>query len=328
MKRASKRILMIYGLVVAVIMLLAVSYFAYQQYSRQKALEEMTQRYKDYNVILVAFDALQVNHTGVYGYYRDTTPNLDAFARDSFVFDEAISPSSWTVPTYVSWFTSLYPSQHKVTNRFSVYKPPIAVMANFRNLTSPDVKTLAEVLKDNGYSTVAFTGDAGARGSSGNNIGFDTYIDTPAGFNGFDYSLPMAVSWLQNNSGRKFFMFVHGYDSHGQYQPKNFTGRFLDFDYDGKYKGTVVEQAALREAGLANGSLDVSVDDIMFWRAWYDEKISAADERFGSFISKLDSMGLMERTIIIVASDHGTEFFEHQKVDHGHTLYDELIHVP
>jgi len=279
------------------------------------------------NVIIVAFDAMQASHVSAYGYSIKTTPNLDDFASQSFLFKDAISPASWTVPIYVSWFTSLYPSEHKVVNKFSVYNPPVAIVANLRNLT-PSAITLAEIMKQNGYTTVGFTGDAGARGAQGNSIGFDIYIDTPAGFNGFDYSMPLALSWIKNNTDKKFFMFVHGYDSHGQYDLQNFTKKFVDFNYTGKFKGTVQEQAQLREEGLANGFVNITNDDVRFWRALYDEKINSADTKFGDFIKQLKEIGLLNKTIIIVAADHGTEFYEHNRFDHGHTLYQELIHVP
>ncbi|HEY4699325.1 MAG TPA: sulfatase, partial [Nitrososphaerales archaeon] len=281
----------------------------------------------DCNVIIIAFDALQAAHVSAYGYPIQTTPNLDSFAKKSFLFSDAISPAPWTVPTYVSWFTSMYPSEHKVVNRYSTYVPPITVVANLRNLT-PSAVTLAEIMKENGYATVGFTGDAGARGAQGNSIGFDIYIDTPAGFNGFDYSMPLAINWIKNNTGKKFFMFLHGYDSHGQYNLIRFTKKFVDFNYTGRFNGTVEEQAALREEGLANGYVNVSSEDVRFWRALYDEKINEADARFGLFINNLTQRGLLNKTIIIITSDHGTEIYEHRRFDHGHTLYQELIHVP
>jgi len=280
----------------------------------------------DCNVIIIAFDAMQTAHTSAYGYPIKTTPNLDDFASNSMLFENAISPASWTIPTYISWFTSLYPSEHKVVNKFSVYNPPTTVIANLRNLT-PSAITLAEVMKENGYATVGFTGDGGARGAQGDSIGFDVYVDTPTGFNGFDYSMPLALNWIKNNTNKKFFMFVHGYDSHGQYVLKNFTKMFV-FNYTGKFNGTVQEQANLREEGLANGFVNITDDDVRFWRAWYDEKIYDADARFGHFIDGLKELSLLDKTIIIIASDHGTEFYEHKRFDHGHTLYQELIHIP
>ncbi len=279
------------------------------------------------NVIIIAFDALQASHVSAYGYPIETTPNLDNFARNATLFKNAISPASWTVPTYISWFTSLYPSEHKVVNKFSFYNPPITVIANLRNLT-PDAVTLAEIMKQNGYATAGFTGDAGIQGMYGGSIGFDTYVDTPAGFNGFDLSMPLALNWIRNNTNKKFFMFVHGYDAHGQYNLKNFTRKFLDFKYTGIFNGTTQEQARLREEGLAYEYVNITDDDVRFWRAWYDEKINDADAKFGVFIESLIEMGLLNKTIIIIAADHGTEFYEHRRFDHGDTLYQELIHVP
>lgn len=282
----------------------------------------------DCNVIVIAFDAMQEAHVGAYGYPLNTTPNLDNFAENAILFKDAISPAPWTIPTYISWFTSMYPSEHNVVNKFSTYIPPnVTIIANLRNLT-PSAVTLAEIMKQNGYATVGFTGDGGARGAQGGSIGFDIYIDTPTGFKGFDYSMPLALNWIKNNTGGKFFMFVHGYDTHGQYVLKNFTRKFVDFNYTGPFKGTVEEQAKLREEGLANGYVNITPDDVRFWRAWYDEKIYDADERFGAFVNELKQQGLLDKTIIIIAADHGTEFYEHERFDHGHTLYQELIHVP
>jgi len=279
-------------------------------------------------VIIIAFDAMQSYHISAYGYPIETTPNLDNFSKNATLFKNAISPAPWTIPTYISWFTSLYPSEHKVVNKFSIYNSSTQVTANLRNLT-PNAVTLAEIMKQNGYATVGFTGDGGARGAQGGSIGFDVYIDTPAGFNGFDYSMPLALNWIKNNTDKKFFMFLHGYDSHGQYNNlTNFTRKFLGFNYTGEFNGTVQEQANLREEGLAYGSVDVTDDDVRFWRAWYDEKINNADMRFGTFIDNLREMGLLNKTIIIIASDHGTEFYEHKRFDHGPTLYQELIHIP
>ena len=284
----------------------------------------------DCNVIIIAFDAMQYYHTGLANYGKNTTPNLDNFANQATNFNNAISPAPWTVPTYMSWFTSLYPSEHQVVNKFSAYDPTrnISVMADVRKLR-PNTTTLAAVLKENGYATAGFTGDAGARGASGNSIGFDVYIDTPSGvFNGFNYSEPLALSWIAQHKNQKFFVFLHGYDAHGQDQLDNFTGRFLDFKYSGNFTGSAAQQAQLRELGLAQGYVNISQDDIKFWRAVYDEKIYDADRVFGQFITNLSQQGLLDRTIIIVAADHGTEQFEHNRTDHGHTLYQELVHVP
>lgn len=283
--------------------------------------------YSGYNVVLVSFDALQAAHTSCLGYSRKTTPTIDSFAKKGYLFTQAISQSSWTVPATMSWFTSLYPSQHKVVNKYSIYTEQEKIMSDLRTL-SPNAKTLTEILKARGYATGAFTGDAGVSARFGFGKGFDTYVDDSK-FAGMDHSIPPAITWLRENKGRKFFIFLHGYDSHGQYDPpKGYTKRFVDFKYKGSLSGGKEEQGMLREEGLEKGSIRLSNEDVRFWRALYDEKINDADQRFSQFIDELRRLKLLDKTIIIIASDHGTEFYEHQRFDHGFTLYDELIHVP
>ena len=282
---------------------------------------------KQYNVILVAFDGLQAKHLYAEGYSLDTTPNLNKFFETAYLFTNTISPAPWTIPTYISVFTSMYPSEHKVTNKYVEYDRVNnkIVSANLKQLT-PKAITLAEILKKNGYLTVAFTGDAGASASVGNGQGFDTYYDATM-FGGFDTAIPLAEKWLEQNKNQKFFLFLHGYDVHGQYAPANgFDYRYVQKPYTGKYTGSPQEQGQLREVGLA-GNLKMSDEDVKFWRAIYDEKINRVDEQFGEFMNQIQAMGLDKNTIIILFSDHGTEFYEHQKFDHGHTLYDELLNV-
>jgi len=282
---------------------------------------------KDTNVILIAFDGLQAKHLSAYGYSLNTTPNLDKFINKSYLFTKTVSPAPWTVPSFISIFTSMYPSEHKVVNKFVEYDKANnkIVQSNLKQLT-PDAVTLAEVFQKNDYLTAAFTGDAGVSAAFGNGQGFDVFYDAKT-FGGFETSMSLALNWLKQNKDKKFFLFVHGYDVHGQYAPpEGFDYRYVEQPYKGKYIGSVKEQAQLREAGLA-GDLILSDEDIQFWRAIYDEKINRADEKFGEFMTQLNEMNLDKNTLIIVFSDHGTEFYEHKKFDHGHTLYNELLDV-
>jgi arylsulfatase A-like enzyme len=283
--------------------------------------------FSGYSVILVSFDALQAAHTGCLGYSRNTSPTIDEFAREGFLFKNAIAPASWTVPSTMSWFTSLYPSEHRCINKYSTYNEKEQILTSLKQL-APEVLTLAQVLKENGYVNGGFTGDAGVSGHFGYSQGFDKYFDGPK-FGGMDKSIPEALEWLKANHKKKFFMFLHGYDVHGQYDPANsYTKRFLDFDYKGPLVGGKEEQGRLREEGLEKGFITLTEDDVRFWRALYDEKINDVDSRFKQFVEELKKMGLLDNTIIILTSDHGTEFYEHKRFDHGFSLYDELIHVP
>lgn len=292
-------------------------------------LSKLPLKYKDYNVILVSFDALQAAHVGSLGYKKNVTPTIDAMAKEGINFTRNISTASWTVPASMTWFTGVYPSEHRLTNKFSVFNPPNNnVLSNLKKL-SPELVTLAEVLKENGYATGGFTGNAGVSGFFGYGQGFDQYFFEKGKFGSMGVSIPKALDWLQENKNKKFFMFLHGYDMHGQNVPvEGFDYRFVDKGYDKKFTGSAQEQEALREEGLEKGSTTLRDEDVKFWRAIYDEKIQRTDAKFKGFLNELERMGLMDKTIFVLTSDHGTEFHEHKRFDHGFSLYDELIHVP
>lgn len=310
--------------IIAILIVLLVVILAVKKIPTKK--EEIASKKK--NFILISIDGLQAKHLKSYGYTLDTTPNLDAYLNQSTLFTKAVSPSSWTVPTHMSIFTSMYPSEHKVVNKFSEYdmKTKKGVISNLKKL-SPNVITLAEILKNNGYVTGGFTGDAGVGPQFGFNQGFDTYFETES-FGGFDGSVPKALEWLSQNKNNTFFLFLHGYDVHGQHEPKDgFDFRYVDKNYMGKFTGSKVEQGKLREEALTKGNLKLSDQDVAFWRAIYDEKINRMDLEFKNFMDKANEMGALDNAVIVLISDHGTEFYEHKSIDHGATLYSELINV-
>jgi len=224
-------------------------------------LSKLPLKYKDYNVILVSFDALQAAHVGSLGYSRNVTPTIDAMAKEGFNFTNNISTASWTVPASMTWFTGVYPSEHRLTNKFSVFNPPNNVLSNLKKL-SPELVTLAEVLKQNGYATGGFTGNAGVSGFFGYDQGFDRYFFEKGKFGSMGVSIPKALDWLKENKGQKFFMFLHGYDCHGQGIPEGgFDYRFVDKGYDKKFTGSKEEQEALREEGLEKGTTSLRDED-------------------------------------------------------------------
>lgn len=310
---------------VIVMVIVLIGLFIFSKNIPKKSVETS----KKQNFILISLDGLQAKHLNKYGYTLQTTPNLDEFLNQSTIFTKTVSPSSWTVPTHMSIFTSMYPSEHKVINKFSDYdmKNKKGVIANLKQL-SPNAITLAEILKNNGYVTGGFTGDAGVGPQFGFKQGFDTYFETES-FGGLDGSVPKALEWLSQNKDKPFFLFLHGYDVHGQHEPTGgFDYRFVTKPYTGKYTGSKAEQGKLREEALANGGkLKMSDEDVAFWRAIYDEKINRMDLEFKNFMDKIKDMDVLDNTVVMVISDHGTEFYEHKSIDHGATLYSELVNV-
>jgi arylsulfatase A-like enzyme len=284
--------------------------------------------YRDCNLVFVSFDALQAAHVGHLGHHRNTTPTIDAIAKNAFTFTNAISVASWTVPASMTWFTGVYPCEHRMVNKFAVWAPPVQKVANLKEM-APNLFTLAEILKQNGYVTGGFTGNAGVSGGFGYEQGFDVYYHEQGIFGSMDLSIPRALEWLKKNRDKKFFLFLHGYDIHGQNTPANgYDYRFVDPTYDKKYVGSELEQEALREEGLRKGQLTMRDADARFWRDIYDEKIQRTDEKFRRFLEEFEKLGVSDKTVFVLTSDHGTELYEHRRFDHGFTLYQEHIHVP
>jgi arylsulfatase A-like enzyme len=307
----------------------AVSGCGHSQSPAPLAATQPSLKFKDCNVIFVSFDALQAAHVGALGYPKDVTPGIDSLAKAGYLFTNAYSVSSWTIPSTMSWFTGVYPSEHRMTNKFTLFNRGGPRKKAALNDVAPELLTLAEIFKQNGYATGGFCGNAGLSGGFGFDKGFDVYFHDTDVFGGFDRSVPRALDWLREHKDRKFFLFLHGYDVHGQYEPPGgFDYRFVDKDYDNRYRGSPREQEVLREEGLEKGHVTLRDSDVRFWRAIYDEKIQRADAHFQRFLKTLAELHLLDNTLFIVTSDHGTEFFEHRRFDHGFTLYEELLHVP
>lgn len=279
------------------------------------------------NLIIIAFEPLGANHVGAYGYKKNTTPNLDRFAREAFLFEKAVSSSSWTLPAFMSWFTSLYPERHRVINKYSRFNGKEGVLASLAE-QAPGTVTLTQVLRGQGYRTGGFTGGASLAREFGFGLGFEEYTDEPR-FAGFDRTMPQALEWLGRHRQEKFFLFVQGYDVHGQFPlNRQHLERFLKPPYQGPLKGTEEEYWALRDRNLEAGGISMPAEDLRLWKAIYDAKIYAADQRFGAFIAKLRELGLLDNSIIIVTSGSGNEYLEHGRIDHGFSLYGELTRVP
>jgi len=279
---------------------------------------------RDYNVIIVDFDTLRADRLGALGNPRPLTPNLDAVAAKSYLFSGAVAQAPWTLPSTMSFFTSLYPHRHSLVNKFSLFTEERKELAHLpRRFT-----TLAQVFARNGYATAGFTGDAGLEAHFGFGNGFDTYFDSVT-FGGLDLTLPLAWDWLQTHQDRKFFLFVQGYDVHGQFPvPPDFKSRFADPGYDGPFLGLYSEFMDLRMKTIKGEEIRISTADARFWMDRYDEKTVRADARFGRFWKDFSALPAARKTLLVVIGDHGEEFDEHGGFDHGMKLYDELLRVP
>lgn len=259
----------------------------------------------DCNVILISADTLRADHLGTYGYSTDTSPNIDRFASESVLFENAIAQAAWTAPSHMSIMTSFYPSVHKVQR--------------FPNASRLDdsVVTLAQVLKADGYRTVSFNGGGNVGKEFGFGRGFDLY-DSPSRDN-ITMTNDETLNWLSENRDQKFFLFFHTYTVHRPYTPPAIYGYKFFPTYN---------KSTDRVYTLSIGDEDVDKDEIWKSVALYDGEINYVDDEIGRLLDELDHLNLSDNTIVIFTSDHGEEFFEHGGLDHVLTSYQELIHVP
>lgn len=265
------------------------------------------------NLLFVLVDTLRADHMSLYGYERPTTPFLEELAAESVVFERAIAPASWTLPSVASLLTGLYPPRHGSVNGEGLYYGH---------------RTLAERLQEEGFTTVGISANPLIGPRHGFAQGFETFEHVP-------WQPAARVNdrfqrWLRDKDGVQWFAYLHYIDPHDPYAPpEDFEGTFADEDYDGLF----VDPESLNELYLtvnfglpAAHAFDSS--DIEYLRDTYDDEIRYWDSQFRELVELLRSRGELRRTIIVVVSDHGEEFVEHSMFKHGHQLYDESLHVP
>jgi arylsulfatase A-like enzyme len=261
----------------------------------------------DCNIILISIDTLRQDHLGVYGYGKNTSPNIDVFAKNALVFDNFYSTTSWTLPAHASLFTSRYPSE--------------IVMQTPLDRLPGNSLTLAEVLKSNGYVTHAIAHNTFVSENWGFDQGFQDFQTTSLEKWGADSSriFGEGQNWLKANKDKKFLLFLHTYEVHSPYCPPPDFDKFKG-DYNGDTNCIDASDVGTRKMLQAEPDRYLSL---------YDGEILYTDYNFGKFAQTVKELGLDKNTIIIILSDHGEEFGENgQWGKHAHTLYQELVKVP
>jgi arylsulfatase A-like enzyme len=255
-------------------------------------VERLAER-DDLNVLFILIDTLRADRLSSYGYERPTSPNLDALAATGVRFAEQMSQSSWTKCSMASLWTALYPVRTGVT------RSPQAI--------SQDARMPAEILADAGYRTFAIWRNGWISPSFGFSQGFEVYHNPrprplpqrlrrekpTVGVAGTDQDIVQsAFEFLRSHEDERWFLYVHLMDVH-QYV----------YDEDSALFGT-------------------SYSDI------YDNSIRWTDRVVGSLVDGLDKRGLRDRTLIVVAADHGEAFGEHGREGHARDVYGEVTTTP
>ena len=267
------------------------------------------------NLVLISLDTLRADHLGCYGYGRDTSPRLDALAGASVLFESAVSQANETVHSHRSLLTSAYPAQA---------------------LMQRDRQGLAQILSDHGFATGGFTGGGPMSRDFGFDAGFDEFVDRGKRI---EVKREQALQWLdglpaETSSGKdRFFLFLHCFDIHAPYGPPEPYLSWFGADNPSTItpRDTVDLGRKIRrlhEFADFEGEVRLSDDDRQRMVDLYDGGIRYTDEMVGRFLDDLAERGLLENSVVVILADHGEEFWDHGSVFHGHTLYQELTHVP
>jgi arylsulfatase A-like enzyme len=285
------------------------------------------------NVLLLILDTVRSFDLSLYGFPRPTTPALDRWAKRGVVFDRAYSTAPWTLPSHASIFTGHFPDD---------------MVADWRTPLGKRKRTLAEALREHGYLTGGFVANLYyCSRESGLARGFVHYED-------YSLSAPMTVwsmslgrtilgvpavhrlvgmrdilarkrasdinrallSWIDSRKGeRPFFAFLNYFDAHSPYTPPA--------QYAAAFAPTEPRQNPQIETSLTWLEAEVERQHNA-----YDASLAYLDAQLDSLFGALDRRGLLDNTLIVLASDHGEEFHEHGVMGHGSSLYLPGIAVP
>lgn len=326
---------------VGIVVVLAAVLYGSRWFGFRQAVDRLPQSAaRAPNVLLIVLDTVRARSLSLYGYNRQTTPNLDRLAKSAAVFERAIAPSPWTFPSHATMFTGRWPHE---------------LSADWHTPLDARYPTLAEVLRDKGYLTAGFAANIFYCTSEyGMDRGFLHYEDYPVSMSQLvmsssigrdlisfslnrDFSFRFRqwigyteipgrrsaeqingafLSWLaRQDTERPFFAFLNYLDAHQPFLPPSpFDVKFLGDTPRGDPRHWWDREWSPQE-------IQVETDS-------YDGAIAYLDHQVELLFEKLRQVGQLDNTLVIITSDHGEHLGEHGFMRHSNTLYLEVLHVP
>ena len=246
------------------------------------------QKLKFQNVILLSLDDLRADRLGIYGQSRALSPTMDSLGKNGAFISHAYTPYPFTPPSHTTMLTSLYPT---------VFDIPL----------DEKVQTLASYLSANGIHTKAVTGGGYMSADYGALNGFDEYDDEV-------YRLPKMKenisSFFKEYKDKRFFLFLHSFYVHLPFvaPPEEFQ-KLADPDYDGPIKNDGTSTRIFTDK--VNGKQIIPTPgDIRRLFDLYDAQVPEADRFIKFLVEEMNKHGLSEKTLLIITSDHGEQFYE------------------
>jgi len=266
------------------------------------------------NVLLVILDAARARSLGAYGYARRTTPEVDRLAQEGVLFEQAYTPAVFTLSAMASAWTSRYPDEHH------------AGVAHDAPLPA-DRPTLAERLAAAGVGTVGLVGNSMAGPAFGLARGFGAFEEVHLRKGNRAAAVSASFTdWLARRpADQRFFAYVHFREPHFPYHPLPPWDTL--FGPDGPL-GHGPRSSPAWYGEVNEGQRAISKAELAHFTRLYDGNLAYVDAQVGELRKALERRGLLEQTVVIVASDHGESFYEHRWLGHNQQVFEESTHVP
>jgi len=271
------------------------------------------------NLLILGVDSLRADHMSCYGYHRLTTPHIDKIAEESVLFENAFSPYIPTTPGYTTMLTGMDVMSHQIVSLRP--KEPL----------DPNIPLLPEILREKGYvsALVGFDGKFYR--------GFDIYENYPSwtlGEEGYmrkaEALNEKAIPLLESMADKPFLLFLRHMDPHSPYlPPPPFDRIFYSDDEKDPSKESMNPVFAFEPfAEYFKSWMPEGVTDAEYIIAQYDGELAYMDACIQRIFTRLEELNLMDRTLIVLTSDHGESLMDHECYFDHHGLYEPTIHVP
>ncbi len=293
------------------------------------------------NILILLLDTARAQSFTHYGYHRPTTPHWEALAAESVVYDQAIAPGCWSLPAQVALLTGLFPSTHGAHELHRAYAHAYPM--------------LPEVLREAGYHTFGISPNSWMSDEFGVTHGFEHYTKL------WQYRATAPASPRTGLTGRLETQLNRWYSRHVFPHrnrathvnrhlrarlvdtPEPFFGYVIYWDTHLPYAASDRHAARWLPPGVTvaqarrvnrdpwryiTGALPMSEEDFGLLQACYDAALASLDDEIGALMAWLRQRHILDRTLLIVTSDHGENIGDHGLMSHAYSLHDTLLHVP
>jgi arylsulfatase A-like enzyme len=272
------------------------------------------------NILLIVIDTLRRDALGVYG--GGPSPHLDSLATAGVRFERAWASGSWTHPSVASLLSGWTASKHGLG-----FGPAGTTRLD------PSTPLVTGELRDEGWATAAVSNNkivSVEEGFARGFVSFDESAFVEDQIYGAQRVTRSALSWVEDHPDGPYFLYLHYFDPHDRYQaPPPWTRMHVDEVADSRIDDSAVRSGrpnAFLET--ASGSGELSAQELQYMRDLYRGEVSYVDHWLGRLMHGLRDRGALDNTLVVITSDHGEEFLEHDSLKHGHALYEEQIAVP